>query len=187
MIYLHIYLVFFIFFHYGSSQGNECYTLGPWCLFTLYIAASICQSQTCNPSLSQPPSPGQPQVVLYVCESVFASKTSLFMSYFRFHIQVIYGICLSLSNSLSMINPSAVHVAASHIISLFLMAEWYSIMYVKCIYMYVHVPHLLYPCICWWTFSSFHVLAIVSSLGYFEHWGPSIFLNYTYVSVHAQN
>ena len=88
----------FHIFYYGSSQGNECYTVGPWCLLTLYLAASICQSQTCNPCLSQPPSPWQPEVVLYVCVSVFASKTSLFMSYFRFHVQVIYGICLSLSD-----------------------------------------------------------------------------------------
>ena len=53
-------------------------------------------------------------------------------------------------------------------------------------YTHTQIPHL-YPCICWWAYSSFHVLAIVNSLRCYEHWGPSIFLNYTCVSVYAQN
>ena len=43
---IHIYIVFYIIFHYGLSQDIEfsflCYTVGPCCLSILYIIVCIC-------------------------------------------------------------------------------------------------------------------------------------------------
>ena len=78
------------------------------------------------------------------------------MPYFRFPIQVIsYGICLSLSDVLSMIISRSIYVAADGIILFFFMAEWYSIVYMHHIF-FIHSSgdgHL----------GCFLVLAIVNS------------------------
>ena len=58
-IYIHIYVLFQIFFHYRLLQDIEysslCYTVNLFCLSILYIVACICKSHT--PNLSLPLSP----------------------------------------------------------------------------------------------------------------------------------
>ena len=67
---------------------------------------------------------------------------------------ISHGICLSLT-SLSMIISRSIHVAANGIISLFLMAKEYSIVYIYHIFfIYSSVDGHL---------GCFHVLAIVNS------------------------
>ena len=45
-VYIYIYTLFFIFFSIMVSQDIEysslCYTVGPYCLFILYIKVCIC-------------------------------------------------------------------------------------------------------------------------------------------------
>ena len=59
-IYIHIYILFQILFHYRLWQITEysslCYTVGPCCLSILYIVVCICQSQTPDLSLTNIPS-----------------------------------------------------------------------------------------------------------------------------------
>ena len=57
-VYIYIYILLHIIFHYGLLQdiyyGSLSYTVGPCCLSILYIAVCICQSQTSNLSLPHP-------------------------------------------------------------------------------------------------------------------------------------
>lgn len=58
--YTHAYIYIYIYiFLYGLSQDVEysslCYTVGPYCLFILYITVCICSSQTPPPPFPQPP------------------------------------------------------------------------------------------------------------------------------------
>ena len=54
-LYIYIYILFQILFHYGLLQDIQysslCYTVGPCCLTILYIMVCICSPQTPNPSL----------------------------------------------------------------------------------------------------------------------------------------
>ena len=71
-LYLHIYILFHILFHYGLLQDIEysslCYTVGPCCLSILYILSL---------TTTLPPPPllplGNHKSVLYVCESFSVS------------------------------------------------------------------------------------------------------------------
>ena len=56
--------------------------------------------------------------VFHACESVSVLEISSFVLDFRFHIQVIYDISLSLT-SLTMIISRSLHVATNGIISFF--------------------------------------------------------------------
>ena len=67
--YTHIYILFYILFHYRLSQDIEysslCYTLGPCFLSILYIIVCIHWPQTPSPSLSSLP---LPVVYFFLCE-----------------------------------------------------------------------------------------------------------------------
>ena len=65
------------------------------------------------------------------------------------------GVCLSVSDLLSMIISRFIHVVANGIISFF----FHGRVVFHCIY----VPHLLYPVVCQWMFRLFLVLALVNS------------------------
>ena len=94
------YILFSVLFHDGFSQdmgyGAPCYAVEPCCLSVLYVTVYLCQSQP--PSLSLPHLPRQPLMCsLHLC----CLCTDKFVSYFRFHIQVIsFALCLSLSGLL---------------------------------------------------------------------------------------
>ena len=63
---------------------------------------------------------GNHKSILYVCESVSVLEIGSLVPYFRVHIEVIsYGICLSLSELLSMRISSCMDVAANGTISFF--------------------------------------------------------------------
>ena len=59
LLYIYIYILFYILFHYGLSQNIEysslCYTVGLCCLSILYTIVCICYSQTPNPFLPHTP------------------------------------------------------------------------------------------------------------------------------------
>ena len=94
-VYLHI--LYHMFFHYGLSQNIECsslcYMVGP-CLSILCTGLHLLA-----PSFQSfpPPAPltlGNHKPVLCVYESVSILYMCPFVSYFRFHMQVIsYGFC----------------------------------------------------------------------------------------------
>ena len=97
-------------------------------------------------------------------------------TYKQYHMISVFLCWLT---SLSMTVSMSIHVAENGVILFFFMAEYYSIVYIK------YVPHLFYPFLSWWTFSLF------PSPGYCkqccnEHWGASIFLNFGYLWVYAQ-
>ena len=100
--YTYVDILFCLLFHYAWSQDSKysplSYTVGPFCLFILYILVWILlipnsrslpfllplqQLQICS-------------LCLWVC---FCSTDKFIVSYFIFHIQMIsHGVCLPLSN-----------------------------------------------------------------------------------------
>ena len=92
--------------------------------------------------------------------------------FFRFQIEVISFICLSLSDLLSLTTSRSLHVGARGIISFFL---WLNN---SLLYVFLLV-------ICQWT------VKLLSCPGYckqccYEHWGTFIFLNYDFLWIDAQ-
>ena len=107
-------------------------------------------------------------LLLCICEFVSFFVSCICLWYFSdpthqwYHTVRVFLWLSSLSIKPSMSIP----VAANGKILFFFMAEWYSIM---C----THLPHLLYPFICGWTFS------LLSHLAYwkyhcYEYWGACI-------------
>ena len=76
----HIYILYFIIFHYGLSQVVEynylCYRVGPGCLSIhsmLRVVVCICQFQTLTPASLTSPAPWQ--------LSLLSISASLFLSH----------------------------------------------------------------------------------------------------------
>ena len=87
-----------------------------------------------------------------------------FFLLFIYFLLIFYTLCtsevmyLSFSIwllSLSIIPSKFIHIITNGKILSFFMAEWYSIAY-----LYTHAPHLIYPFICWWTFSCLRILVL---------------------------
>ena len=110
----------------------------------------ICQSQ--SPNSSHHPTTHFPPLVSI---RLFSTSVSLFLPckplhlyhFSRFHIYaLIYGICFSLSDLLHSVGQS-LGPSMSLEMTQFCSFLW---LILHCIY----VPHLLYPFICWWAYSS---------------------------------
>ena len=73
-LYTHMFILFYIFFHYALSQetgyNSLCYTIGPYSLSILYIIVGVYQPQTPSPSLSLP-SPSLATTLLSVSGACF--------------------------------------------------------------------------------------------------------------------
>ena len=99
--------------------------------------------------------------------------------FFRFHIQTIsYDICLFLFDLLHSVWQS---LGPSMLLQMTLFCSFYGWV----TFHYIHVPHLLYPFLCWWIFR------LLPCLGYCkqccnEHWGAYIFSNYGFLQIYAQ-
>ena len=96
--------------------------------------------------------PPRQSQVCFVCESVSVWQICSFVSYFRFHREVVsYGICLSLSDLLHLVSQSLgpfelLQVALFHS---FFMAEYHSIVYMYHIF-FIHSSvdgYLEFPCL----------------------------------------
>ena len=83
---MYIYILLYILFHYGLSQGIDysslCYTVGP-CLAILYIIVCLCCPKLPILPFPTPPLPWKPQVC-FLYESIFVSQICSFVSYFIF-------------------------------------------------------------------------------------------------------
>ena len=102
-----------ILFHSGLSWDPEysslCYAIGPCCLSILYKSLHLLTSTSY--SIPSPTPPWQPQVCfLYLWFFLFHNYFHRsFVSYFRFHIQMIsYCICFSLFYLLYLVWQSLV-------------------------------------------------------------------------------
>ena len=123
----HTYVLFFnILFLYRFLKDTKCSSLCcivcPFLLSILYTLVYIFLSET--PKLSLPFLFGNHVFVFEVCE--FISVVNKFICIiFRFHILVIYDICLSEKylSSLSVIMSISVHIAADDTILLVFMAQ----------------------------------------------------------------
>ena len=69
-----------------------------------------------------------------------------------------------------------IHVYANGIISFCLMAEWYSIVYMYCIF---------FICFCWWAYRLFPWLGYCK-WGCSEHWGACILSRHVFLQIYAQ-
>ena len=160
-IYTHTHSFSHITFHFVLSQeigsSSLCYTVGPHCLPILNVTVCIHQHQTPHSPYSLPPPPWQPPVCslcLWVC---FCFMDRFIGAIFLIpHISDIIWHLSSSSwvTSLSMIMSSCIHVAAMALFHSF--HGWV-------VFHGTHVPYLLNPFLCQWTFRWFHVLAVVNS------------------------
>ena len=94
---------------------------------------------------------------------LFSTSMSLFLScknvhhFSRFHIHALmYDICFSLSDWLHSVWQTRGPSTSLQ------MTQFHSLLWLSNIH-YMYVPHHLYSFICWWTFRSLHVLAILNS------------------------
>ena len=97
---IYMYVLFHVLFCYGLSQDIEYsrlhYTVGP-CFFIHSIYTSLHLLIPKSQSILLPTLPWQ--TILYAPDSVSASQIGPFVSWFRWHVQVILcGICPSVSS-----------------------------------------------------------------------------------------
>ena len=160
-------------------------------LLTLYTL----KVQSIPPFVISPHSHNYILLSLWVC---FCSINK-FICVFSFLLSTQYHICLSLT-SLSMIISMSIHIGASGIISIFLMAEEYSTVYMYHIFFVVvvshmviymfqchspkHVPHL-YPLICQWIFRLLPCPGYRKQC-YNEHWGTWLLSNHVFLWIYPQ-
>ena len=64
-------------------------------------------------------------------------------------------------------------------------ALFHSFLWLSNIPLYIHIPHLLYPFICQWTFMLLPCLGCCEQC-YYEHWGACIFSNQSFLWIYAQ-
>ena len=126
--------------------SSLCYTVGSHCLSILNIVVSIYQSQTTYPSHSHLPFPWQPQVYF------------LFLWVFLFYRWV--RLCHILDSNINdimvfvfLFMTSLLLVWESLVSSMLLqMPLFCSFLWLSSIPLYIYVPYLFNPFICWWPF-----------------------------------
>ena len=146
MIFLFFWIFFFEFYFILFLESMSLLVI-----YFIHIGVYIRQSQSPNSSHYHHP---QPCFHHLVSIRLSSTPVSLFLPwklvhlyhFSRFHIYaLIYDICFSLSDLLHSVWPSLGPSTSLQII------QFRSFVWLSNIPLYIYVPHLLYPFICWWT------------------------------------